>query len=56
MKHRKSVPTAGVHRWWLAGWSFVMVDPNNKQNCIIEWLGKEPAGPVSEDESFEVVR
>lgn len=49
---RKSVPTLGVARWWLCGWSYVMPDFDRPDHSIIEWLGDqaqaEPS-PVSED-------
>ncbi len=46
---RKSVPTAGMHRWWLVGWSYVMPDFDNKDHSIIEWLGiGTPAEPDDE--------
>ncbi len=54
---RKSVPTAGVHRYWLAGWMYLMPDFEKRDHSIIEWVGNgEPAEPATDDESFEVVR
>jgi len=48
---RKSVPTEGISRWWLAGWLYVMPDFDNKNNSIIEWVGdKAPVEPEEEDE------
>jgi hypothetical protein len=56
---RKSVPTKGVHEWWLAGWQYVMPDFDNPEHSIIEWTSeKEPAipetQPRSEDERTAV--
>lgn len=43
---RKSVPTLGVHRYWIVGWSYVMPDFDNNNHSIIEWLGEgQPAEP-----------
>lgn len=43
---RKSVPTAGMHRWWDAGWLYVMPDFDTKDHSIIEWIAaSEPREP-----------
>jgi hypothetical protein len=46
IRTRKSVPTAGMHQWWLCGWSYIMPDFDNKDHSIIEWFSdKAPVEP-----------
>lgn len=45
---RRSVPTLGMHQYWLVGWAYVMPDFDNKDHSIIEWLGDQiPLEPVT---------
>lgn len=50
---RKSVPTLGVSRWWLCGWSYIMPDFDNHDHSIIEWLG-EGTSIEPDDESEQL--
>lgn len=44
---RKSVPTEGIHEWWLCGWLYIMPDFDNRNHSIIEWTSdKEPVEPI----------
>ena len=56
MKIRKSVPTAGMVKWWLVGWSYVMPDFDNKDNSIIEWLSDNPPLEPNEDSHCTMAR
>jgi hypothetical protein len=43
---RKSVPTAGMERFWDCGWAYVMPDFDHPDHSIIEWLStKAPVEP-----------
>jgi hypothetical protein len=49
---RKSVPTQGVHEWWMLNWEYIMPDFDNPVHSIIEWSG---AGvPLEPDSSNRV--
>jgi hypothetical protein len=39
---RKSVPTKGVHQWWMSGWSYIMPDFSNAGHSIVEWYSDKP--------------
>lgn len=44
----RSVPTAGMSRFWEVGWAYLMPDFDNKDHSIIEWLGDQiPFEPVN---------
>jgi hypothetical protein len=43
---RKSVPTAGMSKYWEVGWMYVMPDFDNRDHSIIEWSSdKAPVEP-----------
>jgi hypothetical protein len=46
---RKSVPTKGVHVWWMSGWSYVMPDFSVPGNSIVEWDSDKPPVYAVED-------
>ncbi len=50
---RKSIPTAGMSRWWECGWAYVMPDFDTPNHSIIEWISEkapvEPANRVPEE-------
>lgn len=39
---RKSVPTKGIHQWWMSGWSYIMPDFDKPGNSIVEWYSDKP--------------
>jgi len=39
---RKSVPTEGVHKWWMSGWSYIMPDFDKPNHSIVEWYSDKP--------------
>jgi len=52
-KIRKSVPTRGVHEWWLLNWEYIMPDFSKPGHSIIEWSG---AGAPLEPDSINRVQ
>lgn len=39
---RKSVPTKGIHQWWMSGWAYIMPDFSKPDHSIIEWQSDQP--------------
>lgn len=52
---RKSVPTAGMSRYWECGWSYLMPDFDHANHSIIEWLSdKAPVEPLNRVPEIQV--